>query len=387
MRSQPWLAGTLIVSLLLAAFASFAPQLDGKPAVVAAPAAQTTNYIFNPGFEDAGNNTTGNGWSQWWQETPRPSDGSFNYAFRPSWNVEKLSSGAAPELVFAGNNSQRVINNWDPWYAGVKQVISAPAGSRVRLTAYARVWTASSNWPTPSDTSVGVKVQVGLEPNGSDNQFASSVIWSGAAAPHNGWQPISVDATVGSGGRVGVFLSADYRGYSRLFMGAFFDEVSLVVISSSGGPNPPTATNTRTVTPTLGPTSTGTLTPSRTPTITPTPTRTGIPPTVTLIAPETYVVKRGDTLSAIARRFGLSLAALMAANNIRDPNRIFVGQVLIIRGGNATPDTTVVYYTVVSGDNLSRIARRYRVTVAQLKLWNNLQSDVIYPGQRLIVGP
>ena len=46
--------------------------------------------------------------------------------------------------------------------------------------------------------------------------------------------------------------------------------------------------------------------------------------------PPTYTVVYGDTLSAIARRFGISLGELIAANNIRNPNLIFAGQVLVI---------------------------------------------------------
>ncbi len=374
MNIKKWLSGVLGLSLLAAFIAA--------PAA-AAPQAQTGNLLANPGFETHTSGDTGQSWLPWWQETAKPSDGSFNYAYRPSWNVEKLSNGAASQLIYAGNNSQRVINNWDPWYAGVKQTVNAPAGTRVRLTAYARIWTAGNFWPTPSDTTVAALVQVGIEPNGSDNQFASSVIWSGAVSPHSGWTPISVEATVGAAGRVAVFLSANYRGYSRLFMSAFFDEASLVVVNANGTVFP-TSTNTPNFTSTPGPSPT--ISPTRT--VTPTPTNTGVPPTFTVGAPQTYVVKRGDTLSSIARRFGLSLSALMAANNIKDANRIYVGQVLVIRGGaTGQPPSGATVYVVQRGDTLTRIARLYNTTVAQLKLWNNLRSDIIYVGQRLTVGP
>lgn len=363
MRTYRWLAGLTALALI----AALAPLH-----VTAAPTAQSGNLITNGGFETSSGAATATGWSAWWLETARPSDGSFNYAFRPSWNVEQRSAGAAAEFIRTGNNSQRVINSWDPWYAGVKQVVSAPAGARVRLTAHARVWTAGSFYPTPSDTTVAVKVQVGLDPNGSDNQFASGVTWSIIVTPHTGWQAVSVETVVGSGGRVGVFLAADYRGFSRQFMSAFFDDVTLEVISVGGTP-------VSSATPTLGPTATGTLRPTSTPSPTPPAAPTGVP--------ETYVVKRGDTLGSIARRFGLSLSALIAANNIRDPNRIFVGQVLIIRGGASQPTVVTLVYVVQRGDNLSRIARRYNTTVAQLKAWNNLQGDTIFVGQRLIVGP
>ena len=55
-----------------------------------------------------------------------------------------------------------------------------------------------------------------------------------------------------------------------------------------------------------------------------------------------YIVRSGDTLTAIAARFGVSLAALEAANpQISDPNRIFPGQVVSIPGSFQRPDRTM----------------------------------------------
>src|SRR6185436_19121091 len=107
--------------------------------VSAAPAGQTVN---NGGFESG---TTG--WSPWWAEIAKPSDpSSFNYAYKPnSFNVESISAGAASALIYKGNSSYRVINNWDPWYGGAKQVVVAPAGARVRLTAYGRAWASNAD--------------------------------------------------------------------------------------------------------------------------------------------------------------------------------------------------------------------------------------------------
>lgn len=367
MQTHKWLSGLLVLALL----ASLTPL-----AAQAQPVAQTGNLLLNGGFETvASSATTGDNWLPWWKESTKPPSG-FNYAYKPSWNVEKISSGAARDLILAGNNSQRVINNWDPWWAGVKQTVNVAAGTRVRLTANARVWTAASGWPTPSDTTVAVKVLVGLEPNGTGDQFANTVIWSGSISPHNGWQTVSVEGVVGSAGRVTAILSADYQGFSRLFMSVFFDEVTLTVVDASGTPSTATLTPTRTNTPL----------PNTTATPTSTPTSTNPPPLPTTFVPDTYVIQRGDTLGSIARRFGLSLSALIAANNIKDPNKIFVGQVLVIKNGASTPPAAIVY-VVKRGDTLSRIAKIYSTTVSRLKLLNNLKTDTIFIGQRLLVGP
>ncbi|GGE57073.1 peptidoglycan endopeptidase LytF [Pullulanibacillus camelliae] len=102
----------------------------------------------------------------------------------------------------------------------------------------------------------------------------------------------------------------------------------------------------------------------------------------------TYTVVSGDSLWAIATKFNISLDALRSANHITN-DRLFVGQSLIIPQStpastiqNTAPSTSSTY-TVVSGDSLSVIAKKYNVTVDQIKQANHLTSDVIRVGQVL----
>ncbi|MGX7245357.1 LysM peptidoglycan-binding domain-containing protein [Enterococcus quebecensis] len=117
-----------------------------------------------------------------------------------------------------------------------------------------------------------------------------------------------------------------------------------------------------------------------------------------------YTVKSGDSLWAIANANGVSIANLRQWNNLNG-DIIYPGQRLIVKqgggtsggntggsnntggntGGTGNTGTTNTYYTVKSGDSLWAIANSNGVSVANLRQWNNLNGDIIHPGQRLIV--
>lgn len=110
-----------------------------------------------------------------------------------------------------------------------------------------------------------------------------------------------------------------------------------------------------------------------------------------------YVVRRGDTLWSIARRFRVSLSTLQRANGIRNSRKIKPGMRLDIPDGSASAvkkakkgadqvRAKLVKYRVRRGDNLYSIARRFGVTVSELRRWNSLnRKGTIYPNQRLKV--
>ncbi|SEN24196.1 D-gamma-glutamyl-meso-diaminopimelic acid endopeptidase CwlS/peptidoglycan endopeptidase LytF/peptidoglycan endopeptidase LytE [Mesobacillus persicus] len=102
-----------------------------------------------------------------------------------------------------------------------------------------------------------------------------------------------------------------------------------------------------------------------------------------------YVVKSGDTLWGISRNFNMSINDLKTLNGLTS-NLIQPGQTLRVSGTTVEQSTvsapatpTANTYRVQSGDTLSHIAVRHNVSVAQLKSWNNLTSDIIYVGQVL----
>lgn len=122
----------------------------------------------------------------------------------------------------------------------------------------------------------------------------------------------------------------------------------------------------------------------------------------TSTSPSTYTVKSGDTLSAIASKHKISLANLMKWNNL-DTTLIYPGNKLVVakKSSNTNSNNTSQQkpkekpnkktnaeseYTVKSGDTLSRIASQHKVSVTNLKKWNNLHSDLILIGQKLKIG-
>jgi len=128
-----------------------------------------------------------------------------------------------------------------------------------------------------------------------------------------------------------------------------------------------------------------------------------------------YFVKRGDTLSSISRKTGIPIDELKKLNNLKS-SKLALGQKIILKTEEkltdsdtqqviaiteskpqqvsnentpATPQATTIYinkyHTVKKGETLSKIASKYRTTVASIKRLNGLKTNTIQPGKTLIV--
>lgn len=112
-------------------------------------------------------------------------------------------------------------------------------------------------------------------------------------------------------------------------------------------------------------------------------------------ASNVYIVQAGDCLSLIAQRYGMSVDTLKQCNQLSS-NLINVGQKLQVTANNAVgqsastlPPAAVTlaesFYIVQAGDNLGAIAQKYSMSSSQLMSLNGLGSDIIYPGQKLML--
>ena len=110
-------------------------------------------------------------------------------------------------------------------------------------------------------------------------------------------------------------------------------------------------------------------------------------------APPTYAVAPGDTISDIAGRFGLATASVLALNGLSWSSLIFPGQVLKLTSGAPLPQPEAQAeipphdrYTIETGDTIGAIATRFGITADSILVANGLSwSSIIYPGQTLAI--
>ena len=91
-----------------------------------------------------------------------------------------------------------------------------------------------------------------------------------------------------------------------------------------------------------------------------------------------HVVRKGESLHRIAMKYGTSVKVLAAANNLRRPELIHAGQRLLI-----PLDGEEMFYRVRRGDTLSQLARTFRTSAARIRQTNGLRGNLIVIGQTL----
>ena len=93
-----------------------------------------------------------------------------------------------------------------------------------------------------------------------------------------------------------------------------------------------------------------------------------------------YKIKRGDTLSEIAKKYGTSVSTLASLNNIKDVDKIYAGNTIKI----PTNNSSYIEYKIKKGDTLSEIAKKYGTTVKKLQSINGIKNaNKIYAGDTI----
>ncbi len=100
-----------------------------------------------------------------------------------------------------------------------------------------------------------------------------------------------------------------------------------------------------------------------------------------------HEVREGDTLSEIARLYGVRRSAIAKTNNINDDDMLRVGKILVIPARYIPDNKNAIKYTVKSGDTLSEIAQLFKVSLLEIKRLNPPLADAqtILPGQKVFI--
>ncbi len=109
-------------------------------------------------------------------------------------------------------------------------------------------------------------------------------------------------------------------------------------------------------------------------------------------ASETHIVRAGDTLGKIAKKYGVTVAQLMDSNGITDPNRIYLGAAIVVDGSAAAPSVNLagtsanLVHVVSRGQSLGKIAAIYELTISGILEANEIPNpDLIRIGQQIVI--
>ena len=365
---------SLITTLMFAGGAAAAPAADGP------------NLLENPGFESPyvkqccqadlskylpntpiGEVQVAHGWFGWWlepnQDPQHPSAGGTPSWHRPEWREANCGPVCA-NRIHSGDNAQKYFTFDSVHDAGMYQQVSGiTPGTQLRFSIYLQAWSTNSNYG-PSDFVQHMGMRVGIDPFGGTDGFSPNVIWSDSFDTFDAWGLYTVEAAARSG-TVTVFTRSSPL-YGSQHNDIYLDDASLVAVgAASSGP--------------------------------------GVAPAApTAVTGFAYVVQPRDNFYRIARRFGVTASAILAANKLANPSILQIGQVLIIPGvspdgqpNNPAPSPTLspsqlpgaFTYVVQLHDNLWRLSVRFGISITRIKQLNGLVADIIFIGQTLIIAP
>lgn len=403
-RSDQHLTVTLqrftIISIILALLASIVLILPAS----SVQAQDSSNLLQNGGFEapfvaigGVSTKQVASGWQPW---HIRATPGSPS-----SENLEPDYQPAREKRVRSGSSAQEYNTFFATHEGGVFQRVPVTAGNQLRFSVFAYLYSSADfENPDVSTNPQGVRISVGIDPNGGTDGASSTIIWSTPQEYYDEYREQTVTATAAANS-VTVFVRSTVENAPGLHQ-VFVDDARLVIVGQSDvTPIPITASPTQDVITTPLPVVTTppvlviTATPSS-----PQPTPQRTPISAEFPNELVHTVAFGDTVSALATRYNSNIDAIIDYNGLDAGGLIFVNQRLLIpvRAGQGTPinpptaapvgnvgqggpvvpaDGT---YVVQNGDNLFRIALRFNITVETLAQFNGiLNPNQIFVGQRI----
>ncbi|MCD4684348.1 MAG: LysM peptidoglycan-binding domain-containing protein [Anaerolineae bacterium] len=305
--------------------------------------AQGGNLLQNPGFEEPYVTLNGEDTlrlASSWQPWYLEDDGPTSNNARPEYKP------APANRVKTGASAQEFNTFFATHTAGVLQRVPVTPGTELRFSAFIYVWSSASFAnPDISDDPNNVVVSVGIDPSGGMDATNPHVVWSSGAEFYDEYREISVAAT-SSGTAVTVFVRSvtDPEGFVGT-NNVYVDEAALLPLGMV-----PTDTPAPTFTPDISvpvPTQEGTITPlpvtnTPLPTFTPTPALPGGYDDTVL-----YTVVAGDSVWGIARRFDSSVDAIIETNGLNDNGFLSIGQTLVVPVQGAAPPAIPATFTPV----------------------------------------
>jgi LysM repeat protein len=277
------------------------------------------------------------GWRAYYVDQAPPGVTAPEYWKRPEFRDAKTAEFAY--RVRSGFLAQKYFTYGGQHIAGLyQQVAGITPGTPLRFSIYMQTWgcmAGEGDWnvcPTGvrSNNPSPMHTRIGIDPYGGTNPWSPNVVWSPELDAYDRWTLFQVDA-VAQAGIVTVFTQSYADWFDHVFRIAndvYVDDGSLIALDEIPATATPQPTETPAPTEPSDPDlATATAEPSATPTHTPTPR-----PDNALV----HVVEEGDTLGAIAARYGVTVAELVEINQLDDPNVVEIGQELLL----AMPEPT-----------------------------------------------
>ncbi len=320
----------------LAVAGGTAPGATAAPA--AAPAANECagNLLQNADFEGGSRKTEGegtslssavsNGWVPWFVR------GNATINREPEFKVEQVRIGGDRMRVRSGVQSMKFFTTWGTHTAGMYQRVNVRSGAVVTFAIHGMAYSGEADgWNSERKTFESDPVQpgnykmwVGIDPTGAVPACMGcpppeSVVWAEPTTTTDQWVRMAV-AAAAQGGTVTVYAKGAPE-WAVKHNDSFWEDACLTYggtpnqpVAAAAAPAAPVATGAQPAATTAG-TAVRAATASREP-----------------ITGKSYVIQRGDTLSGISVRTGVSVTELAKANGIANPSRINTGVTLTIPG-------------------------------------------------------